>query len=180
MTRAACALFAVAAVALATPAGAALPVGATAPDFSTQGAIGGKTFQFSLSQALKKGPVVMYFFPAAFTTGCTIETKAFADASDDFKKAGATLIGVAADPIETLQRFSTEACRSKFPVAIASPKMIADYDVKLPLMGRSNRTSFVIARNGKIAYVLSEMKPDGHITGTLTALRGLNGKTAAK
>jgi thioredoxin-dependent peroxiredoxin len=180
MTRAASALFAVAAVALAAPSSAALPVGATAPDFSTQGAMGGKTFQFSLAQALKKGPVVMYFFPAAFTSGCTIETKAFADASDDFKKAGATLIGVAADPIETLQRFSTEACRSKFPVAIASPKMIADYDVKLPLMGRSNRTSFVIARNGKIAYVLSEMKPDGHITGTLSALRGLSGKPGAK
>jgi peroxiredoxin len=180
MTRAASVLFAAAAVALAAPAGAALPVGAIAPDFSTQGAMGGKTFQFSLAQALKKGPVVMYFFPAAFTSGCTIETKAFADASDDFKKAGATLIGVAADPIETLQRFSTEACRSKFPVAIASPKMIADYDVKLPLMGRSNRTSFVIARTGKIAYVLSEMKPDGHITGTLTALRGLGGKPGAK
>jgi peroxiredoxin len=180
MTRAASALFAAAAVALAAPAGAALPVGATAPDFSTQGAMGGKTFQFSLAQALTKGPVVMYFFPAAFTSGCTIETKAFADASDDFKKAGATLIGVAADPIETLQRFSTETCRSKFPVAIASPKMIADYDVKLPLMGRSNRTSFVIARNGKIAYVLSEMKPDGHITGTLTALRSLGGKPGAK
>lgn len=180
MTRAASALFAAAAVALAAPASAALPVGAMAPDFSTQGAMGGKTFQFSLAQALKKGPVVMYFFPAAFTSGCTIETKAFADASDDFKKAGATLIGVAADPIETLQRFSTEACRSKFPVAIASPKMIADYDVKLPLMGRSNRTSFVIARNGKISYVLSEMKPDGHITGTLTALRGLGRKPGAK
>jgi peroxiredoxin Q/BCP len=180
MTRAASALFAAAAVALAAPASAALTVGAIAPDFSTQGAMGGKTFQFSLAQALKKGPVVMYFFPAAFTSGCTIETKAFADASDDFKKAGATLIGVAADPIETLQRFSTEACRSKFPVAIASPKMIADYDVMLPLTGRSNRTSFVIARTGKIAYVLSEMKPDGHITGTLTALRGLGGKPGAK
>ena len=180
MTRAASVLFAAAAVALAAPASAALPVGAIAPDFSTQGAMGGKTFQFSLAQALKKGPVVMYFFPAAFTSGCTIETKAFADASDDFKKAGATLIGVAADPIETLQRFSTEACRSKFPVAIASSKMIADYDVKLPLVGRSNRTSFVIARTGKIAYVLSEMKPDGHITGTLTALRGLGAKPGTK
>jgi peroxiredoxin len=89
------------------------------------------------------------------------------------------LIGVAADPIETLQRFSTEACRSKFPVAVASTKMIADYDVKLPLMGRSNRTSFVIGKDGKIAYVLSEMKPDGHITGTLGALQALReGKKA--
>ncbi len=172
--------FAFAAALLAAPAVAALPVGAAAPDFSTQGAMAGKTFQFSLAQALKKGPVVMYFFPAAFTKGCTIETNAFADASDDFKKAGATLVGVAADPIETLQRFSTEACRSKFPVAVASPKMIADYDVKLPLMGRSNRTSFVIGKNGKIAYVLSEMKPDGHITGTLAAVQALGGKARAK
>ena len=168
------------ALALATPTLAALPVGAPAPDFSTQGAMAGKTFQFSLAQALKKGPVVMYFFPAAFTKGCTIETNAFADASEDFKKAGATLVGVAADPIETLQRFSTEACRSKFPVAVASPKMIADYDVKLPLMGRSNRTSFVIGKNGKIAYVHSDMKPDGHITGTLAAVQALGGRRATK
>ena len=172
--------FALALALLAAPSVAALPVGAQAPDFSTQGAMAGKTFQFSLAQSLKKGPVVMYFFPAAFTTGCTIETKAFADASDEFKKAGATLIGVAADPIETLQRFSTEACRSKFPVAIASPKMIADYDVKLPLMSRSNRTSFVIGKNGKIAYVLSEMRPDGHITGTLAALQAMGGKRGTK
>jgi len=179
MIRRASALFAAAAL-FATPVFAALPVGAAAPDFSTLGAMGGKTFQFSLAQSLKRGPVVMYFFPAAFTSGCTIETKAFADASDSFKKAGATLIGVAADPIETLQRFSTEACRSKFPVAIASPKMIADYDVKLPLMGRSNRTSFVIGKNGKIAFVLSEMKPDGHVSGTLTAVQALARKTTGK
>lgn len=165
-----------AAVALAAPALAALPVGAAAPDFSTQGAMAGKTFQFSLAKALKKGPVVLYFFPKAFTTGCTIETKAFADASADFHKAGAQIVGVAADPIEELQRFSTEACRSKFPVAVASPKMIADYDVALPMMPRSNRTSFVIARNGKIAYMHSEMKPEGHITGTLEAVRALKGK----
>ena len=158
---------------VAAPALAALPVGASAPDFSTQGAMAGKTFQFSLAQSLKKGPVVLYFFPAAFTSGCTIETKAFADASDDFHKAGATLIGVAADPIETLQRFSTEACRSKFPVAVASPAMIKAYDVKLPLMGRSNRTSYVIGKTGKIAFVLSEMRPDGHVEGTLSAVRAL-------
>ncbi len=163
-------MFAATAV-VATPAFAALPVGAVAPDFSTQGALAGKTFQFSLSQALKKGPVVLYFFPAAFTSGCTIETKAFADASDAFHKANATLIGVAADPIEKLQRFSTEACRSKFPVAVASPAMIAGYDVKLPLIGRSNRTSFVIGQNGKISFVLSQMRPEGHVEGTLSAVR---------
>lgn len=164
---------AVVALAVAAPALAALPVGAAAPDFSTQGAMAGKTFRFSLAEALKKGPVVLYFFPKAFTAGCTIETKAFADASDDFRKAGAQIVGVSADPIGELQRFSTEACRSKFPVAVASPRMIADYDVALPLMPRSNRTSFVIGRDGRIAYVHSEMKPDGHISGTLNAVRTL-------
>lgn len=173
MTSLARPLLAAAAIAVTAPALAALPVGTTAPDFSTQGALGGKTFQFSLAQALKKGPVVLYFFPKSFTTGCTIETKAFADASDDFRKAHATLIGVAADPIEDLQRFSTEACRSKFPVAVASPTMIKDYKVELPLTARSNRTSFVIAPGGKITYVLSELKPDGHVVGTLAAVRAL-------
>ena len=166
---------------IAAPALAALPVGAAAPDFSTQGAMAGKPFQFSLRQALKKGPVVLYFFPAAFTPGCTIESKAFADASDDFAKAGAQIVGVSADPIDKLQKFSVEACRSKFPVAVASPQMIADYNVTLPqLAGRSNRTSFVIGKNARIAYVHSEMKPDGHITGTLGAVRALAAKTRVK
>jgi len=160
-------------LAAAVPAVAALPVGAPAPDFATPGAMAGKTFQFSLAKALKKGPVVLYFFPAAFTPGCTIETKAFADASDDFAKAGATLVGVSADPIDKLQKFSVETCRSKFPVAVASAKMIADYDVALPMFGKSNRTSFVIGKNGKIAWVHSEMKPDGHVTGSLAAIRAL-------
>ena len=166
--------FALAAAVAATPALAALPVGAKAPDFSTRGALGGKDFQFSLAQALKKGAVVLYFFPKSFTTGCTIETKAFADATDDFRKAHATLIGVAADPIEDLRRFSTEACRSKFPVAVASPAMIKDYGVELPLTNRSNRTSFVITKSGKIAWELTEMKPDGHVSGTLAAVRALD------
>lgn len=174
MARFASAAFAFATLAVATPALAALPVGAPAPDFSTQGALAGKTFQFSLSQALKKGPVVLYFFPAVFTQGCTIETKAFADAHDQFAKAGATVIGVSAGQVDKIKEFSVEACRNKFAVAVASPKMIADYDVTLPLRaGLSNRTSFVIGKNGKIAFVLSEMKPEGHITGTLAAVQAL-------
>jgi peroxiredoxin Q/BCP len=165
-----------AALALATlplPALAALPVGAAAPDFTTMGAKGGKTFQFSLAQALKKGPVVLYFFPAAFTSGCTVEAHEFAEASDDFAKAGATLIGVAADPIDKLAKFSVEECRNKFAVAVASPSMISGYDVKLPLLGRSNRTSFVIAKTGRIAFAYSAMSPAGHVSGTLAAVRAL-------
>lgn len=156
-----------------TSAQAALPVGAAAPDFATQGALGGRASGFNLAQALKRGPVVLYFFPAAFTSGCTIEAKQFADATPEFAKAGATVVGVAADPIETLQRFSTEACRSKFAVAVATPKMIADYDVRLPLTTRSNRTSFVIDRNGRIAYSYSALKPAGHVEGALAAVRRL-------
>jgi thioredoxin-dependent peroxiredoxin len=157
-----------------SPVLAAIPVGAVAPQFVTQGALGGKTFSFDLASALKKGPVVLYFFPAAFTSGCTIEAHAFAEATSDFAKAGATVIGVAADPIDKLAKFSIEECRSKFAVAVATRAMIAEYDVKLPLFrGRSNRTSFVIAQSGKIAFSYSAMSPEGHITGTLAAVRAL-------
>ncbi len=168
----------IAAVALSIPAlaQAALPVGAAAPDFTTPGAIGGKQFSFSLAKALKKGPVVLYFFPAAFTSGCTIEARQFAVASDDFAKAGATLIGVAADPIDKLAKFSVEECRNKFAVGVASPAMIEGYDVKLPVMARSNRTSYVIGKNGRIAFVYSAMAPDGHVSGTLAAVRALKSR----
>ena len=167
-----------AAIALTIPAlaQASLPVGAAAPDFTTQGAIGGKLFSFKLSKALQKGPVVLYFFPAAFTSGCTIEARQFALASDDFKKAGATLIGVAADPIDKLAKFSVEECRNKFAVGVASPDMISGYDVKLPVMARSNRTSYVIGKNGKIAFVYSAMAPDGHVSGTLAAVKALKSR----
>src|SRR5690606_25822392 len=98
---------------LAVPAFAGLAVGAKAPDFITQASLAGKRFDFKLSDALKRGPVVLYFFPAAFTKGCTIEAHEFAEATDDFKKLGATVIGMSADNIETLNRFSREACRDK-------------------------------------------------------------------
>jgi thioredoxin-dependent peroxiredoxin len=161
-------------IAFSGAAEASLPVGAAAPDFTTRGARGGKLFNFSLSQALKTGPVVLYFFPAAFTSGCTIEARQFAVASGDFAKAGATLVGVAADPIDTLARFSVEECRNKFPVAVATPAMITGYDVKLPqLAGRSNRTSYVIGRNGRIAFAYSAAAPDGHVKGTLAAVQAL-------
>lgn len=167
-------MIAVAALFVPAVAAATLPVGAPAPDFATQGAKGGKPFAFRLSAALKKGPVVLYFFPAAFTPGCTIEARQFAVAADDFTKAGATLIGVAADPIDKLAKFSVEECRNKFPVAVATPAMIAAYDVSLPqLAGRSNRTSYVIGRNAKIAFAYTAMAPDGHVSGTLAAVRAM-------
>ena len=111
----------VAAAAAATPTAAALPTGAAAPDFVTTGAVGGKAFRLHLAEQLRKGPVVLYFFPKAFTKGCTLEAHAFSEAAKDFRKAGARVIGMSADDLPTLKRFSVEACRNAFPVATATP-----------------------------------------------------------
>jgi len=89
----------------AAPASAALTVGASAPTFTAQAALAGEPFAFDLAQALKQGPVVLYFYPAAFTQGCTVEAQAFADAIGDFKALGATVVGVSGDDIETLKKF---------------------------------------------------------------------------
>jgi peroxiredoxin len=154
------------------PAFAALPVGAAAPDFSTQGALAGKPFSFALKQALKKGPVVLYFYPKAFTQGCTIEAHQFAKATPEFNRLGATVIGMSGDDLDTLKRFSTEECRNKFAVATASPDVIKSYDVALPVMSaRSNRTSYVIAPNGRIVFAYTAMSPEGHVSSTLDAVR---------
>ena len=162
------------------PAFAALPIGARAPDFTTQGALAGKQFSFSLAKALRKGPVVLYFFPAAFTAGCTIEAREFAEATPEFEKAGATVIGVAADPIDKLARFSVEECRNRFAVAVATPAMIAGYDVRLPATARSNRTSYVIGGDGRIAHSFSAMSPAGHVDGTLAKVRAISAKKRAR
>jgi peroxiredoxin Q/BCP len=145
--------------------------GRPAPTFSTQASLAGKEMPFDLSKALKKGPVVLYFYPAAFTTGCTIEAHDFAEATADFKKLGATVIGVSADPIEVLDKFSVSECRNKFAVASATPQMIADYDVKLATSARSNRTSYVIAPDGKVIFVYSAMDPSGHVEKTMDAVK---------
>lgn len=165
------ALFAVAAL-LSAPASAALKPGAKAPLFTTQAATGGKVATFDLASALKKGPVVLYFFPAAFTSGCTVEAHEFAEASDDFARSGATLIGLSADPIDKLARFSVEECRNKFPVGVAQPATISGYDVALAVRkGMTDRTSYVIAPDGRVLYALSQMNPAGHVQGTLAAVR---------
>ena len=129
----------------ASPSAAALPTGAKAPDFTTTGAIGGKEFKLHLADQLQKGPVVLYFFPKAFTQGCTLEAHAFSEAAKDFKKAGARVIGMSADDLPTLQKFSVEACRNAFPVATATPDVIKAYDVSLKQKpGLTDRTSYVI------------------------------------
>src|SRR6202161_2629146 len=96
---------------------ATLEPGASAPDFTTQATLAGKPFQFSLADALKKGPVVLYFYPAAFTTGCTVEAHDFAEATTEFQALGATVIGVSHDDIDKLNKFSVSECRNKFAVA---------------------------------------------------------------
>jgi len=155
----------------ASPAPAALPQGAPAPDFQTQAVLAGKPFAFRLAEALRKGPVVLYFFPAAFTSGCTIEAHDFSDATDAFRAAGATVIGLSHDPIDKLSRFSVTECRSKFAVGVASSEVIAAYKAKMPLLSMSDRTSYVIAPDGKIVMAYSALSPQGHVTKSLAAVK---------
>ena len=153
------------------PAIASLPVGASAPDFTTQATLAGKPFTFHLADALRKGPVVLYFYPAAFTSGCSIEAHEFAEATADFAAMGATVIGVSADPIDKLNRFSVSECRNKFAVASADGKLISAYKVRIPLLGKSNRTSFVITPDSRIVFEYSALSPVGHVAKTLSAVR---------
>ncbi len=167
-------LAAISALALvAGVAHAALPVGATAPDFSAQASQAGKQFPFHLADALRKGPVVLYFFPAAFTSGCTIEAHEFADASEDYKKLGATLIGVTSGNIDRLTEFSVSECRSKFAVAAdPSAKIAGQYKSTLAIYpGHSDRTSYVIAPDGKVILAYSNLGPDQHVAKTLEAVK---------
>ena len=156
----------------ASSALAALDVGARAPDFATRASLGGQAFDFSLTAALKNGPVVLYFYPAAFTKGCTVEAHDFAEATDQFKKLGATVIGVSADNIETLNRFSVSECRSKFAVAADGDLAIAKaYDaVLLRLPKISDRTSYVISPEGKILLSYTNMDPAEHVSRTMKAV----------
>lgn len=161
------------AVLFALPVGAALRAGQQAPDFTAPATQGGKTFTFSLADALKKGPVVLYFYPAAFTKGCTREAHEFAAAIDQYKVLGATVIGVSHDDIEKLKEFSVSECRSKFPVAADTDQHImTEYDSVLAAKPQyANRTSYVIAPNGVIIYTYTDLKPDRHVENTLSALR---------
>ncbi len=163
----------VAATTLSAPAAATLAPGAKAPDFTTRGAIAGKVFTVHLAEQLKKGPVVLYFFPAAYTGGCNAEAHAFAEAIPAFTKAGATVIGMSADTVDTLAKFSAEKCAGKFAVASAGPAVVSGYDVALPkqIQGRSltSRTSYVIAKDGTIGFVHSDMNPADHVSMTLAA-----------
>lgn len=184
---------------LAMPASAMLGSGAAAPDFTATASRAGKNFKFSLQDALKKGPVVVYFYPAAYTGGCDLEAHTFATQADKFKAAGATIIGVSADPIQRLDQFSSDPdyCAGKFPVASdADGKIAAAYDLKLippqanvtDVLGKPvthgfiPRTTFVIAKDGRIVSALSSsqdhIKPDQHVTRALAIVQQMqDGKT---
>jgi peroxiredoxin len=166
-----------AALVAASPALAALKVGDKAPDFTAPAALAGKDFNFTLSKALKKGPVVLYFFPAAYTSGCTAEAHEFAEATPEFEKLGATVIGVTAGNVDKIKDFSKEHCRDKFAVAAAPAGLVKTYDVALPMPGGwSNRTSYVIAPNGKILLAYTDSNFAGHVSKTMDAVKTYKAK----
>ena len=171
------ALALVATATLASPAFAALKEGTQAPDFSAPAYLAGNPFTFKLADALKKGPVVVYFFPAPHTSGCNVEAHLFSQAIPQFTAAHASVIGVTAGHLTELAAFSkeTEHCGGKFPVAADEGAKIAkEYDALLLLRpGWSDRTSYVIAPSGKITHVYSSLSPTKHVEETLNAVKAL-------
>ncbi|HVZ27070.1 MAG TPA: peroxiredoxin [Rhizomicrobium sp.] len=179
----------------ATPAFAALKPGDMAPDFSAAGSLGGKDFNFHLKDALKKGPVVVYFYPSAYTGGCDLEAHTFAEQADKFASAGATIIGVSADDLGRLKQFSADPkfCAGKFPIASdESTKIAQSYNLNVtpPRAGAKDvnqveinhafieRVTYVIGKDGKILATLSSktdgLSPDQHVDKSLAIV------TAAK
>jgi peroxiredoxin len=154
-------------------ASAHLEHGTAAPPFTLQAAKGGDVATVDLKAALAKGPVVLYFFPKSFTSGCTVEAHLFSEHVADYAKLGAQVIGVSGDDIETQKKFSTQECRSAFLVA-SDPglKVAKQYDASLA-PGYANRTSYVIAPDGTIAYSYTNLDPAKHVDNTLEALKTL-------
>jgi peroxiredoxin len=185
--------------ALAVPAYAALKTGEAAPDFSTKASLAGKEFEFSLKDALKKGPVVVYFYPSAYTAGCNAQAHAFAESKDKFEAAGASIIGVSRNSIAQLNQFSAdpEYCAGKFPVASdADGKISSSYNLnkmQLPAGFKdtkgnvidheaTERTTFVVTPNGRVAAVFSsaddKLSPTEHVNRSLAKVQEL--KTGQK
>jgi peroxiredoxin Q/BCP len=174
LTRAIAMPVAIAALAICGAAEAALPVGSAAPTFSSQASLAGKPFPFSLQESLGKGPTVLYFFPVAFTEGCTLEAHAFAEATDQFNQLGATVVGVTAGNVDRVAEFSKLECRDKFAVVadpgavIAKEYGVAQSSKKFGMI--SSRTSFVIAPDGKILLVYTSDEPYEHIKRTMAVV----------
>lgn len=179
--------------ALAQPAFAALKEGDKAPQFKAPASLAGKEFTFTLKDALKKGPVVVYFYPAAFTGGCNTQAHAFSENSDKFAAAGASIIGVSLDKIATLNQFSAdpEYCAGKIPVASdADGKIARSYDLQVREAkpgakntrgdeighGFAERTTFVVTPDGKVAATVSNMSPAENVAKTLEAVQQIKGR----
>jgi peroxiredoxin len=175
---------------LSTPALAALNAGQPAPDFEAQSSFAGKATAYSLKEALKKGPVVVYFYPSAYTSGCNLQAREFADRSEKFAAAGASIIGVSLDSIARLNEFSADPqyCNGKFPVASDADGGIAkSYDlcVKQARAGMKDtrggdidhdsaeRTTFIVSPEGKIAATIGGMSPTANVEKALEAVQAL-------
>jgi len=154
----------------ASPATAALAVGDSAPAFSAGGAQGGTIMTVDLSVLLKKGPVVIYFFPSAFTD--TAESREFAENIDKFRAAGASVVGMSRDSVDTLTRHSTETSAGKFPMASASESLVNAFDVNDGAMFNT-RTTYVIAPSGKIIFVHDDEDHSNHVKSALAFVRGM-------
>lgn len=159
-------------------ASAHLQHGAAAPDFTLQAAKGGTVETVDLKAALAKGPVVLYFFPKSFTSGCTVEAHLFSEHIADYRKLGATVIGVSGDDLETQKKFSAQECRSAFLVA-SDPglKVAKAYDAALGF-GFANRTSYVIGQDGTVALAYTNLDPSQHVAKTLDAVKSLHATAA--
>lgn len=168
---------------LSHPAYAALAEGAKAPAFTLEGALAGKKVTFSLKEALSKGPVVLYFFPAAFTAGCTQEAHDFAAAAEQFKAEGATLVGITAGNTDRVAEFSKVECRDQFAV-LADPGAFTAILYHSVNTGHqtllSQRTSYVIVPDGTILLSFTSNNPEQHVTETLNALKKWNGNKVKK
>lgn len=163
------------ALCLCTPTWAALDIGEKAPVFTTEAALDGKTFAYSLSTQLAKGPVVIFFFPAAFSIGCSVEAHAFSEAIDQFSALGASVVGVSTDDVQTLSKFSAQTCQGKFPVASDANKAISkSYDALMQTRpDYANRISYVVAPNGSVASYYQSLNPFKHVEKMLAALKEL-------
>jgi thioredoxin-dependent peroxiredoxin len=163
----------VATLCLQPVAWAQLQPGATAPAFSAPAALAGNTFTFTLTEALKTGPVIVYFYPKAFTSGCSIEANLFAQATDDFQALGATVIGVSGDDIETLKKFSLGPCGGKFAVAadLDRTTMKAYQATMFFSSAMASRISYVVTPDQKIYFTHASLNPDQHVSSTLAAVK---------
>lgn len=185
--------FALLAACVSLPAAAALKQGDAAPDFKAQASLAGKAFTFSLKDSLKKGPVVVYFYPSAYTGGCNIQAHTFAEKSDEFAAAGATIIGVSLDSIDRLNDFSADPdyCAGKFPVASDKDgKISKSYDLAVREAsagkkdsrgveidhGFAERTTFIVTPDGKIASTLGGLAPAANVEQALQAVREIAAK----